>query len=97
MLLEKSKFNENDIVSFKLSSGEELIARYVKEDMTHFVVTKPSMLVMNQQGMGMAPYMFTVNPDKDYNVNKNCVVSYAYTEDDLAKQYMAKTSGIAMV
>ena len=58
MLLAK-KYKDNDVVSFKLSSGEEILGRFVREDDTTMYITKPSVLMMNQQGMGMVPFMFT--------------------------------------
>lgn len=95
MLIERA-FKENDVISFKVSSGEEVIARYVKEDSSYFYVTKPSVLMMNPQGMGMVPYMFTVNPEKEYAISKNTVITYAVTDDEIGRQYLSKTSGIAL-
>jgi len=95
MLINKQT-KENDVISFKISSGEEIIARYVREDSDSFIVTKPSVLMMNNQGMGMAPYMFTVNPDKEYTIYKSAVITSAPTDEEISKQYLAKTSGIAL-
>lgn len=95
MLIAKT-YKDNDVISFKLSSGEEIIGRYVREDEASYFITKPSILMMNQQGMGMVPYMFTVNPDADYAVNKSTVITHAITDNEIAKQYLAKTSGIAL-
>jgi hypothetical protein len=95
MLLEK-KFTENEVVSLKVSSGEEIIGRYLREDNDYFYVTKPNVLMMNPQGMGMVPYMFTVNPDQDYAITKTSIITLSRTDSDVAKQYLSKTSGIAL-
>ena len=95
MLLAK-KYQDNDVISFKLSSGEEILGRYIREDESAYYITKPSVLMMNPQGMGMVPYMFTVNPDSDYAVNKGSVITHAVTDNEIAKQYLSKTSGIAL-
>jgi hypothetical protein len=95
MLLEK-KYTENDIVSFKLSSGEEVIGKYIKDDMTSFVIKHPLMLVASQKGIGMAPYMFTVDPSKEYTFNKAAVLTHASTDKEIADQYLSQSSGIAI-
>jgi len=95
MLLEK-KFTENEVVSLKVSSGEEIIGRYVREDDRYFYLTKPNVLMMNPQGMGMVPFMFTVNPDEDYAITKTSIITLSRTDNDVAKQYLSKTSGIAL-
>ena len=95
MLLEK-KFTENEVVSLKVSSGEEIIGRYLREDNDYFYVTKPNVLMMNPQGMGMVPFMFTVNPDEDYAITKTSIITLSRTDNDVAKQYLSKTSGIAL-
>ena len=95
MLISK-KFKENDVISLKVSSGEEVIGRYLREDDAYFYITKPNVLMMNGQGMGMVPYMFTVNPDQDYAISKSSVITLSTTDGDVAKQYLSKTSGIAL-
>ena len=95
MLIEKL-FAENEVISLKISSGEEIIGRYQKEDSEYFFLTKPNVLMMNPQGMGMVPYMFTVNPDADYAINKRSIITISRTDHDVAKQYLSKTSGIAL-
>jgi hypothetical protein len=95
MLLTK-KFTENDVISFKISSGEEILGRFLREDDTNFYITKPNVLMMNPQGMGMVPYMFTVDPDQEYTVFKTNIISYAKTDGEIAKQYLSRTSGIAL-
>jgi hypothetical protein len=44
MLLEKSKFAEGDVVSFKLINGDEVLGKYAKEDMVSFTISRPVML-----------------------------------------------------
>ena len=94
MLLEKSKFTEGDIVSLKLLTGEEVIGKYVKEDMTSYILNKPLMLAMSKQGPAMMPLMMTVNPEKDFTINKTAVILYGETDKEIADQYVYQTTGI---
>lgn len=97
MLLEKSKYTEGDVITLKLSSGEEIIAKFVSEDITSIVVEQALMLAMSQKGIGMAPYVMTVDPDTKLNFNKNLVIVTASSDKEIANQYIYQTTGIQPV
>ena len=97
MLLEKRSFTEGDVVSIKLASGEELIGKFVSEDADTVKLEKTLMLAMSQKGIGMAPYMMTVNPDSKINVNKNLIIVIAESDKEIAAQYVFQTTGIQPV
>ena len=96
MLIETA-IKDGDIVSFKLSSGEEIVARLKSQDAKSYTLHKPMVLIMQQQGMGLAPFMFSVSPDAKFNLQVSSVSCVAKTEDEIAKQYTASTSNIQMV
>ena len=95
MLIE-TPYKEGDTVSFKLSSGEEIVARLEKEDEKSYTLKKPMVLIAQQQGLGLAPFMFSVSPDSKFVLRANSVSCVSKTETEIAKQYMAQTSGIAL-
>ena len=97
MLLEKSKFTAGDTVSFKLINGDEIIGKYVKEDMASITISKPVMLAMTPKGPGLAPIMMTVNPDQDFTINKQAVILQGETVKEIADQYTFQTTGIQPV
>lgn len=96
MFLEK-KYDAGDVVSLKLTSGEEVIGRFVKEDMVSIVLEKPSMIAMTPKGPGMAPVMFTVNPEGSLTFNKSTVMITATSHKEIADQYVFQTTGIQPV
>ena len=93
MLIE-TPYKVGDTVSIKLSSGEELIARLEDEKANQLVLHKPLMVVANAQGLGLAPFMFTINPDSKVNVNISNTLCVAKTDADMSKQYISSTTGI---
>mgnify|MGYP000535090784 FL=1 len=95
MLIE-TPYKDGDTVSLKLSSGEEIVGRLEEETPTKFVLTKPMVLIMQQQGLGLAPYMFSVSPDAKFNILATTVSCVAKTEGEIADQYIATTSNIQM-
>ena len=95
MLIE-TPYKIGDTVSLKLSSGEEIVARLEEETATKFVLNKPMVLIMQQQGLGLAPYMYSVSPDAKFNILATTVSCVAKTEVDIADQYISSTSNIQM-
>lgn len=95
MLIE-APYKSNDTVTVKLSSGEELVGRFVKEDAQKLTLKKPLAIVATQQGLGLGPYAFTVNQDSEIGLNKAVIVFVAKTETQMAKQYVTSTTGIHM-
>ena len=95
MLIETT-IKDGDIVSFKLSSGEEIVARLKSRDDKSYTLLKPMVLIMQQQGMGLAPFMFSVSPDAKFILQVNSISCVAKTEEEIAKQYTASTSNIQM-
>ena len=93
MLIEKP-YEVNDVVSIKLSSGEELIGKLVEEGPEVVTLAKPLMLSMTQKGMGLAPYMFTVNPESTIKFNHKNIITIVKTMDTMAKQYIQSTTGL---
>ena len=96
MLIE-TPYKVGDNVSFKLSSGEEIIGRLEAEDAKSFTVRKPMVLIAQQQGLGLAPFMFSVSPDGKFVLQATSVSCVAKTEAEIGKQYVAQTTGITLV
>ena len=95
MLIDKG-IAEGEIVSLKLSSGEEIITKLVEETSVGYKVSKPLVLSMNQQGLGMIPFMFTNDMEKDLVINKGSVIVITPCEQQFANQYIQGTTGIKL-
>ena len=93
MLIE-APYKVGDTVSFKLNSGEELVSRLDSEDTSSYTLRKPMVLIAQKEGLGLAPYMYSVSPDAKFNILANTVSCISKTESEIAKQYVATTSGI---
>ncbi len=95
MLVEEG-LKEKDVVSMKLASGEEIVARYVNLIGTDYIVQHPMVLIARQEGLGLAPFMFSVKPAEKFKFAVNNVLCAMPTEEGLAKQYMSQTSGLIL-
>lgn len=95
MLIDKG-VSPGEVVTLKLSSGEELVAKLVEESSAGYKISKPLVLSMSSQGVGMVPYLFTGNPDKDLTLKQNSVTVITTTEKQFADQYIQGTTGIKL-
>ena len=95
MLIDKGVC-EGEVITFKLTSGEELVAKLVEDGAAYYKLSRPMVIGMGQQGPGLMPYLFTVHPDKDVKLNKNVVAMAEATDEQFAKQFLQSTTGIAL-
>ena len=86
-----------DVVSLKLSSGEEILGRLEAEKENNVTLKKPMVLIAQEKGLGLAPFMFSVSPDGKFVMKSTAISCMAKTEAEISKQYTAQTSGIALV
>lgn len=95
-MLIQTPYKIGDVVSIKLSSGEEMVAKLEQEGEKTINVSKPTMLIASEGGMGMAPFMFTVSMDSKFELQLSGIICIVKTEEETAKMYTEQTSGIAL-
>ena len=95
-MLVESQYKTGDIISIKLSSGEEMIARFEDENGEVITIVKPYILIAAQNGMALAPYMFTISPDTKEQLKINNVICIVKSAKDAADMYIKQSTGIAI-
>jgi hypothetical protein len=83
-----------NIYTFKLNSGEELVAKIVDTSQANFEIEHPVSIAPGPQGMGLVPSMFTGNMSKSIQLNINSVALIADTDEAVAAKYIEATTGI---
>ena len=84
-----STINEGDTISIKLMSGEEVVARLIKDTERHLMIQRPMAIVNLSSGIGLGPFMFTTPKFGEMPINKGNIVTYVKTEVAFAKKYAA--------
>jgi hypothetical protein len=84
----------NSVYTFKLNSGEELIAKVVQAGGEFIKIEEPVSIAPTQQGMQMIPSVFTAEPKGEFKLNTNSISLYAETEDSIKMKYLEATTGI---
>ena len=96
MLIDKG-VTAGEVVTIKLTSGEELISKLEEETATHFKLSKPMVLSMGPKGIGMVPYLITADPDKSVKIKNATVTAIEATQKEFADSYIQQTTGIKLV
>ena len=84
----------NKVYTFKLNSGEELIAKVIQTGGDFIIIEEPVSIAPTQQGMQMIPSVFTANPKGDFKLNTSSIALYAETDDSVRMKYLEATTGI---
>ena len=84
----------NSVYTFKLNSGEELIAKVIQAGNEFIKIEEPVSIAPGQQGMQMIPSVFTANPKGEFKLNTTSIAMYAETDDNIKDKYLEATTGI---
>lgn len=85
-----------EVVTFKLTSGEELVAKLVEDQVMHYKLAHPMVIAMSPKGPALMPYLFTVDPSKEVKLAKSVIAVTEATDKMFADQFIQQTTGIAM-
>jgi hypothetical protein len=101
MLVTKSKINKGDIVSFKLVTGEEIIARansfHAGGDLkgVKFPIVVHVRMQNNQAAIAFAPFMVTVEEDAEFFFNDTqSLIRPLLANNEVKAKYLEATSSI---
>lgn len=96
MIIDKG-VTPGEVITFKLTSGEEIVAKLVEDGGMYYKLSRPMVIGMGQQGPGLMPYLFTVHPDKEVKLSKVVVAMAEATDKQFADQFIQATTGIKLV
>ena len=85
-----------EVITLKLTSGEEIVAKLAEETDAYYKLSKPMVIGMGQKGPGLMPYLFKVRPKTNVRLLKTTVTEAEATDEVFAKQFLESTTGIAL-
>ena len=92
-MLVTNKYDQDDIVTFKIVNGDEIVAKIVEESDDAFTVIKPCTVMPSQQGLGLLQSLFTSDLNKSIRLEKRHVMMHAPTVKDVQNHYIKTTTG----
>jgi hypothetical protein len=88
-------FKFGDVVALKLSTSEEVIARFESETEETILLNKPMSFMMGPNGVGLVPFFFSAPKDFKVTISKANIIGMMITPDEnVAKQYQRQTSSL---
>ena len=79
---------DGDLVTLKLVSGEEVIAKYKKSGQESYIsIEKALVLMQGPQGLAFGTFFSTAQQDKPINIVKDKITSIAYINDKIKQEY----------
>jgi hypothetical protein len=93
-----SNFKKGDVITVKLSTGEELVARFESVSADELKLVKPTVLTLNpQNGQAMLiAWLMSIDAhnSEPVSIKGNQIVATARTIKGLADSYTSSTTGI---
>lgn len=96
-MLQTPKYKKDDIVTFKLVNGDEIVAKIIDESDTTYVISKPCTVMPSPQGLGLIQSLFTSDLNKNVPLEKNHVMLHSITIEAVQNHYIQTTTGIQPV
>ena len=94
-MLKTNKFNNGEIISAKLISGEEIVAKLGEETDATYEFQRPVSLSIGPQGAALTPYMITASAENlIIVVDKNKVIAVAEAQKEVCAEYTKATTGL---
>jgi hypothetical protein len=91
------KIELNEIYTFKLSTGDEIVTKVIEDTDTSLKITKPLVVLAAPQGIQMVMGLFTADLDAEVTLNKSQVSMFAPSRPEVRDAYIETTTGIKPV
>lgn len=86
-----------EIYSFKLTSGEEVVAKVMSVDGSTVMISNPVSIGPTPQGKpGLIPSMFTYDHEHNIELNSNSIAMLGQTDENIKAQYIQATTGLSV-
>jgi hypothetical protein len=96
-MLITNKYEKDQVISFKIVNGDEIVAKILEETDSAFIISKPCTVMPSQQGLGLLQSLFTSDLNTSITLLKNHVMLHAPTIKDIENHYIQTTTGIQPV
>ncbi len=82
------KIKDGDLVTLKLASGEEVIAKYLSKTDTRYIsIEKALVLMQGPQGLAFGTFFSTAKQDEPFNIAIDKLISIAHINDRIQEEY----------
>ena len=75
------KIKDGDLITLKLASGEEVIAKYLGKTDTYVIIEKALVLMQGPQGLAFGTFFSTAKQDEPFNIATDKITTIAHIND----------------
>lgn len=97
MLISNNKYDEGDVVSFKLVNGDEIVGKVVQDHGDSWVLNRPCTVLPSPKGIGLVQSLFTADQNKNITVRDQHVMMHSVCVKEISNHYFEVTTGIKPV
>lgn len=97
MLISNNKYDEGDVVSFKLVNGDEIVAKIVEDRSDAWTLSKPCTVLPSPKGIGLVQSLFTADQNKTITLKEQHVMMHQLCVKEVGNHYFEVTTGIKPV
>ena len=77
MLIQKSTYDEGDIISLKIVNGDEIVAKVISDTDNEFKLDRPCTVIPSQQGIGLIQSLMTGETKNPIIISKQHVIMHS--------------------
>ena len=81
------RYKEKEIVTIKLSSGEEILCKFLSADSDCITVEKGLVLMQGPQGIALGTFFSTADPEKPITIARANITAISDINPRLKEQY----------
>lgn len=85
-----------EVYTFKLTSGEEVVAKVTAIEDQNILLHDPVSVAPGPQGLGLMQSLFTADPKDPARLNINNVTIFALTDSSVKAKYIEATTGLVV-
>lgn len=89
---------EDTVVTVKMKTGEEILAKLnnpLDNNLEYIFISFPLMMMNTPQGLGMAPYLITIDMATEIKLPRSSVTLVLETTETAKEQYHQALAGMA--
>ncbi len=81
------KIKDGDLITLKLASGEEVIAKFTGKAETYISIDKALVLMQGPQGLAFGTFFSTAKQTEPFNISIDKIITIAHINDKIAEEY----------
>jgi len=89
-----NNYKENDIVSLKLVSGEEVLGKFKSGDGDIITIEKPLVMMQGPQGLAFGNFFATSKQANGVTISSQQIIAHDLTGDKVKDEYVRVTSNV---